>query len=86
VRSFKFILKVGVEESIVDALRITDLTLLHEWCVHNRLFNASFEDKFKSTHDTTQTICIQGVSAKNFEPNISVICQRIFIKFKMQIF
>jgi hypothetical protein len=29
---------------------------------------------------------IQGVSAKIFEPNISVICQRIFMKFKMQIF
>jgi hypothetical protein len=25
---------------------------------------------------------IQGVSAKTFEPNISVICQRIFMKFK----
>jgi hypothetical protein len=30
--------------------------------------------------------CIQGVSAKTFEPNISVILQRIFMKFKMQIF
>jgi hypothetical protein len=29
---------------------------------------------------------VQGVSAKNFERNISVIFQRIFIKFKMQIF
>jgi hypothetical protein len=29
---------------------------------------------------------IQGVSAKAFEPNISVIYQRIFMKFKMQIF
>jgi hypothetical protein len=29
---------------------------------------------------------IQGVSAKTFEPNILVICQRIFIKFKIQIF
>jgi hypothetical protein len=28
---------------------------------------------------------IQGVPAKTFEPNISVICQRIFMKFKMQI-
>jgi hypothetical protein len=28
----------------------------------------------------------QGISAKTFEPNISVICQRIFMKFKMQIF
>jgi hypothetical protein len=27
---------------------------------------------------------IQGVSAKTFEPNSSVICQRIFMKFKMQ--
>jgi hypothetical protein len=29
---------------------------------------------------------IQGISSKNLEPNISVICQRIFMKFKMQIF
>jgi hypothetical protein len=29
---------------------------------------------------------IQSVSAKTFEPNISVICQRIFMKFKIQIF
>jgi hypothetical protein len=29
---------------------------------------------------------IQGVSAKSFEPNISIICQRIFMKFKRQIF
>jgi hypothetical protein len=31
-------------------------------------------------------IIIQGVSAKTFEPNISVIFQRIFVKFKMQVF
>jgi hypothetical protein len=31
-------------------------------------------------------LIIQRVSAKTFEPNISVICQRIFMKFKMQIF
>jgi hypothetical protein len=44
---FKFHLIVGVGESIVNApygLRIMDqlfnLTFLHEWCVHNRLFNA----------------------------------------------
>jgi hypothetical protein len=29
---------------------------------------------------------IQGVSAKIFEPNNSVIFQRIFVKFKMRIF
>jgi hypothetical protein len=29
---------------------------------------------------------IQGVSAKTFEPNNSVIFQRIFVKFKMHIF
>jgi hypothetical protein len=60
--SFKFILKVGVEESIVNAPQITNqlfksnLTFCvvcvfarqtDEWCVHNRLFNANFEDKFK---------------------------------------
>jgi hypothetical protein len=62
----KFILKAGVEESIVNAPRITDqsdhgsmfksnLTFwgvcvfiqTDEWCVHDRPFNANFEDKFK---------------------------------------
>jgi hypothetical protein len=44
---------VGVEESIVNALyrlRITDQLfkcyILHEWCVHNRLFYAYYEVKF----------------------------------------
>jgi hypothetical protein len=52
--SFKFPVKAGVEESIVNALRITgsgisclNLTFLHEWCVHNRLFNATFDRKVK---------------------------------------
>jgi hypothetical protein len=60
--SFKFLLKVGVEESIVNASRITDqlfksnLTFsvarvftqqTDEWSIHNRLFNANFEEKFK---------------------------------------
>jgi hypothetical protein len=53
--SFKFILKVGVEESIVNAhgLHSTDqlftvtLFAFLLWCVHNRLFNGNFEDKFK---------------------------------------
>jgi hypothetical protein len=51
---FKFHLIVGVEESIVNALyrlRITDQLfksyVLHEWCVHNRHFNAYYEVKFK---------------------------------------
>jgi hypothetical protein len=54
--------KVGVEESIVNAPRITDQLLksnltfcvvcvftlqTDEWCVHNLLFNANFENKFK---------------------------------------
>jgi hypothetical protein len=26
--------------------------VLHEWCVHNRLFNAYHEMKFKKTPDT----------------------------------
>jgi hypothetical protein len=29
---------------------------------------------------------LQAVSAKTFEPNISAISQRIFMKFKIQIF
>jgi hypothetical protein len=59
----KYHLKVGVEESIVNAPRITtdhgfksNLTFCvvcvftlktDEWCVHNQLFNAYFEAKFK---------------------------------------
>jgi hypothetical protein len=35
---------------------------------------------------TREIPSIQAVSAKTFEPNISVICQRIFMKFKIQIF
>jgi hypothetical protein len=49
--SFKCPVKVAVEESIVNALRIRDqrlnLTFSHEWCVHNRLFDANFDRKFK---------------------------------------
>jgi hypothetical protein len=28
--------------------------ICNRWCVHNRLFNAYFEVKFKKTHDTSQ--------------------------------
>jgi hypothetical protein len=46
--SFKFPVKVGVEESIVNAPRISCLTVVCvEWCVHNRLFNATFNRNFK---------------------------------------
>jgi hypothetical protein len=64
--SFKFILKVDVEESIVNAplvglqskntnnpkseVRFKQL-IRDPWCVNNRLFNAYFEDKFKWTPD-----------------------------------
>jgi hypothetical protein len=58
--SFKFILKVGVEELIVNApvasrraktqttqkVRL-DLNNNNSWCVHNRPFTAYFEDTFK---------------------------------------
>jgi hypothetical protein len=50
--SFKFILKVSVEESIMSEttnnakseVRFKQL-IRNPWCVHNRLFNAYFEDK-----------------------------------------
>jgi hypothetical protein len=54
---FKFHLKVAVEESIVNTQLITDRGLAFftrqtdEWCVHNRLFNANFEVKFKKSSD-----------------------------------
>jgi hypothetical protein len=51
---FKLHLTVDVEESIVNALyrlRITDQLfksyVLHEWCVHNRLYNAYYDVKLK---------------------------------------
>jgi hypothetical protein len=40
----------------------------------------------KSRDLMSRNVNIQGVSAKTFEPNNSVIFQRIFVKFKMQIF
>jgi hypothetical protein len=47
---FKFHPIVSVEESIVDALRITDQlfksSVLHEWCFHNRLCSAYYKVKF----------------------------------------
>jgi hypothetical protein len=60
--SFKFILKVGVGRSIVNAplvCRIKTQTtqkvrlylnswsvICNPWCVHNRLINSNFEEKF----------------------------------------
>jgi hypothetical protein len=37
-------------------------------------------------NEFSRLFVIQGVPAKIFEPNNSVIFQRIFVKFKMQIF
>jgi hypothetical protein len=61
---FKFHLIVDVEESIVNALyrlRITDQLfesyVLYEWCVHNCLFDAYFEVKFKKIPNTILTTC-----------------------------
>jgi hypothetical protein len=61
VRLNVHILKVGVEESTVDdhGLNLTSLFCVvcvftlrtDEWCVHNRLFNPNFDDKFKLTPD-----------------------------------
>jgi hypothetical protein len=65
--SFKFLLKVGIEELIVNAplvnlqskttnneksevgfkQLIRDLLICNPWCVHNQLFNAYLEGKFK---------------------------------------
>jgi hypothetical protein len=42
--------------------------------------------KLQPIFDTFVPPCIQSVSAKTFEPNNLVIFQRIFVKFKMQIF
>jgi hypothetical protein len=44
---------------------------------------AIFKSNIYCSHPS---IYIQSVSAKTFEPNNSVIFQRIFVKFKMQIF
>jgi hypothetical protein len=57
------------------------------------LFVQSLKTERKSRSATGRSIKrlstlndIQGVSAKTFEPNNSVIFQRMFVKFKMQIF
>jgi hypothetical protein len=42
----------------------------------------TFFEKFVAPFFRKISTFIQGVSAKTFDPNISVICQRIFIKFK----
>jgi hypothetical protein len=45
-------------EAIVNRLRVTDQLFKSyvftrvEWCVHNQLFNAYFDVKFKKTSDT----------------------------------
>jgi hypothetical protein len=56
--SFKFFLKVSVEESIVNTPLVglqskntnnakSKVKFKQLWCVHNRLFNANFEEKLK---------------------------------------
>jgi hypothetical protein len=60
--SFKFLLKVGVEKSIANAPHVSlqnkntnnakSEMIRNVWCVHNRLFNDNFEEKFKETPDT----------------------------------
>jgi hypothetical protein len=44
---------------------------------------ATFDEQYQLV---STEIIIQDVSAKTFKPNNSVIFQRIFVKFKMQIF
>jgi hypothetical protein len=53
---FRYMVEVGIELSIVNALyrlRITDQLIksyaLYEWCALNRLSNAYFDAKFKKT-------------------------------------
>jgi hypothetical protein len=85
--SFKFILKGGVEESIVNhGLRITDqlfkskLTFCvvcvfslqtDEWCAHNRLLNANFEEKF--TSNIFEWKKLSSIITKRFEQFISFL-------------
>jgi hypothetical protein len=62
ISGVRFDLKVDSEESIVNANQLFQSNLTFcvvcvftlqtdEWCVHNRLFNANFEVKFKKTPD-----------------------------------
>jgi hypothetical protein len=46
-------------------------------------FNAGHRDLHAKNLGSVNKVFMQGVSAKTFEPNISVIFQRIFVKFKM---
>jgi hypothetical protein len=49
------------------------------------LFPRGKKTRFTPYNQGVKLLIIQGVSAKIFEPNNSVIFQRIFVKFKMQI-
>jgi hypothetical protein len=83
--SFKFILKVGVEESIVNApfvslqnakseVRLNSWSVLcNPWCVHIRLFN--FEEKFKWTPGiiNTKLIYIWIISTRLSKKNSNQI-------------
>jgi hypothetical protein len=40
--------------------------VLHEWCVHNRLFNVHYEVKFKKTPDIFVS-CFSKISKKRGE-------------------
>jgi hypothetical protein len=73
---FLFHLIVGVEESIVNALytlRITDQLfksyVLHEWCVHNRLFNAYYDVKLKKNTRYNRLVLME-LDTSSAHPNI----------------
>jgi hypothetical protein len=84
------VLKVGVEESIVNAPPLCSLqskntnnakseldlnswsVICNRWCVHNRLFNAYFEDKFNWTPDTItiERVCSWCMKIVAFQPTL----------------
>jgi hypothetical protein len=62
------------------------LVLFSPFKTHKSITNNNIKIIFVNKHDPIFSFVIQGVSAKTFEPNNSVIFQRIFVKFKIQLF
>jgi hypothetical protein len=71
-----------------------NLTFLHEWCVHNRLFNGYYEVKFKKTPDTRcvhltmehiedlgSDILVKVQDTKNYKSRPFTILGKFYLKF-----
>jgi hypothetical protein len=76
---------MGLNRAIAESRTLHGLLLLRLLSVNCANFDLIL--LWIQTKNTIRSLPnIQGVSAKTFEPSSSVIFQRIFVKFKMQIF